>query len=500
MLHVSRFITIAILVCSNACAIASSQFIQAIKNQQWSQAEQLFDAADPNHKLPDGMTALHWAVQHENGKWTERLLHKGADPNVSNDYDVTPLSIACTKQDANMTRALLEAKADPNKRTAGNVACLMQAARSGNVDIIQSLLKHEADVNAKQRNGQTALMWAADAGHAGAVTVLLDARAEIDTKLKSGFNALMFACRAGSTDAAMVLIDRGAKLNYAMSPNKTNDRNPRKGMTALMLTVESAHYDLALKLVERGADPNEQTSGYAPLHALAWVRRPQNGDDAFGDPGPRLAGKTSALQFVKKMVQAGADVNLKLNRGSAGKGKLNPKGATPFLMASQTVDLPYMKLLLELGADPTIQNADGCSALMAAAGIGNHHVGEHPGTVDEVAEAVRWLHSLGLDVNHIDKKRETAMHGAAYRCYPEIIRLLASLGADPAKWDHKNKYGWTPLLIAKGNRPGSVKPDKPTIAAVTKALGNRANAAARQKAPDQKWEPESKPEKSKSRR
>ena len=482
-----------------ATANDSSQFVNAIKAEKWSVAESLFESADVRHRLPDGMTALHWAVQHENLDWTKRLLEKKADPNASNDYSITPLLIACEKQDSSLAIALLEAGADPDKRAAGDVSCLMHAARGGNVRTVKALVKHGAKVDADQRKGQTALMWAADAGHADVVSVLLDAGANKDRKLSSGFNALMFACRAGSIDAAMVLIENGAKLDYAMSPDKTKDRNPRKGMTALMLAVESAHYDLALKLVEHGADPNEQTSGYAPLHALAWVRRPQNGDDAFGDPGPRVAGKTSAMQFVRKLVKAGADVNLKLRRGSAGKGKLNPKGATPFLMASQTVDIPYMKLLLELGADPRITNADNCSALMAAAGIGNHHVGEHPGTVEEVAQAVRWLHSLGLDVNHVDKKRETAMHGAAYRCYPDIVNLLVSLGADPAKWDHKNKYGWTPLLIAKGNRPGSVKPDKATIAAVTKALGARATAASKQKAPDQKWEPEAKPSTGKSK-
>lgn len=493
-------VLITALTCIPAIADAgdSADFVQAVRKQQWAVADSLFDSANVNHRLADGMTALHWAVQHGNIKLTKRLLVEKADPNQSNDYSVTPLMIACLKQDSAFAKALLAAGADPNKQAAGNVTCLMQAARCGNVQTIKSLIEHGAKINAKQRTGQTALMWAADAGHADAVKTLLNSGAKIDETLKSGFNALMFACRAGSVEAAMTLIDRGAKVDYAMSPKKTNDRNPRKGMTALMLAVESAHYDLALRLVQRGADPNEQSSGYAPLHALAWVRRPQNGDDAFGDPGPRLAGEISAMQFVRKMVKAGADVNLRLRRGGAGKGKLNPKGATPFLMASQTVDLPYMKLLLELGADPTITNADNCSALLAAAGIGNHHVGEHPGTVEEVADAVRWLHGLGLDVNHVDKKRETAMHGAAYRCYPEIIELLVSLGADASKWDHKNKYGWTPLLIAKGNRPGSVKPDRPTIAAVTRALGSRASAAAKQVAPDQKWEPEAKPAKTNS--
>lgn len=240
-----------------------------------------------------------------------------------------------------------------------------------------------------------------------------------------------------------------------------------------MLAVESAHYELAMKLIKRGADPNEQTSEFAPLHALTWVRRPQKGDNPEGDPPPRGSGSLSALQFVRAIVAAGADVNLQLRRGKAGKGRLSPRGATPLLMASQTVDLPYMKLLLELDADPTITNADGCTTLMAAAGVGNDHVGEHEGTPDEVEQAVRMLIDLGLDINAVSLNGETAMHGAAYRCFPETVRLVASLGARPEVWDQKNKNGWSPMDIAKGYRPGSFKPDPATIATISELMEAR---------------------------
>ncbi|PYI86404.1 MAG: hypothetical protein DME26_09065, partial [Verrucomicrobia bacterium] len=33
-------------------------------------------------------------------------------------------------------------------------------------------------------------------------------------------------------------------------------------------------------------------------------------------------------------------------------------------------------------------------------------------------------------------------------------------------WNRKNKYGWTPLLIAEGHRPGNFKPSAETIAAL----------------------------------
>ncbi|TWT68189.1 ankyrin repeat domain-containing protein [Crateriforma conspicua] len=418
-------------------------------------------------RQPDGMTALHWAVRHGKSDWVTAIIDEGAEVDAVTDYSISPLAIACENGDATIAQILLSAGASPDLTIAGKVTCLMLAARGGDVDVIDTLLRQGADVNAKQRSGQTALMWAAAAGHADAIDRLIAGGANVNESLRSGFTPMMFACRNGHIEAAMRLLDHGVDISAAMEPKNTSGRNPRKGMTALMLAVESGHFDLALRLVGRGADPNDQSSEFAPLHALAWVRRPQVGDTPEGDPPPQIHGSVSSLEFAAKLIDAGADVNLKLRRGKApGKARFNTRGATPFLMASQTCDLPYMQLLLDHGADPMITNHDDCTALMVAAGVGVHHVGEHPGTIDEVRQAVQWLVELGLDINHVDKNGETAMHGAAYRCFPEIVRLVAKLGADPEIWNHKNRHGWSPLTIAKGYRPGSFKPDPPTIQAV----------------------------------
>jgi ankyrin repeat protein len=181
----------------------------------------------------------------------------------------------------------------------------------------------------------------------------------------------------------------------------------------------------------------------------------------------------TSLEFVRALVESGADVNQVIQRGkSPGKARLNRKLATPFLFASATCDLPLMELLLELGADATLTNADDCNALMAAAGIGVTAVGEEPGTEPEVCAAIKRLAGLGLDVNHVDKNGETAMHGAAYRTFPKAVETLAALGADPEIWNQKNTHGWTPYSIAGGKRPGSVKPSPETKRALDAAKQN----------------------------
>ena len=108
---------------------------------------------------------------------------------------------------------------------------------------------------------------------------------------------------------------------------------------------------------------------------------------------------------------------------------LNSIGATPFLLAARTADAPLMKLLAELGADPLLTNDDGSTPLMVAAGLGTNAPGEDPGTEPEVLDAVKVALDLGNDLNAVDKNGETAMHGAAYKHVPSVVRYLAEKGA-----------------------------------------------------------------------
>ncbi len=442
-----------------------------VEQRLWDLAAQRITAgADVSAVQGDGMTALHWAVFHGHHRTVEKLIAAGADPDAENEYNVAALTIACRNGDARIAAALLEAGANPNATLASGETVLMTAARTGNAEVVAALIDEGANVNAKERRGQTALMWAAADGNVNAVDRLLRGGAEVDYRLKSGFCALMFASRQGHIHVVNRLLDEGVDVSRAMRPEKTGGRHPRNGTSALLLAVESGHFELAMRLVAAGADPNDQRSGFTPLHAITWVRKTNRGDGVDGDPPPRGSGRLHSLQFVRDIVAAGADVNRQLQKGSGGRAKLNMKGATPFLLAAKTADLPLLKLLLELGADPTIPNADGCTPLMAAAGIGVVAVGEEAGTEPEVLATIQWLVDLGADPNVVDENGETAMHGAAYRNYPLAVALLHQLGARGEVWNRKNKHGWTPQLIAAGNRPGSFKPSPETIAALEAAL------------------------------
>ena len=107
---------------------------------------------------------------------------------------------------------------------------------------------------------------------------------------------------------------------------------------------------------------------------------------------------------------------------------------------------------------------------MTAAGLGTLAPTEEAGTEEESIEAVTFLLSKGADVNTIDRNGETAMHGAAYKSLPKMVRLLADRGAKIETWNRKNRHGWTPILIAEGFRPGNFKPSVETLAALHQVL------------------------------
>jgi uncharacterized protein len=425
---------------------------------------------DVRQSQPDGMTALHWAVDHDEIQCAKLLIDAGADAKAANRYGVTPLSIACVNGNEGLVSLLLDSKADPNASLRGGETLLMTAARTGNPGVVKALLAHGADVDAKESHGQTALMWAAAEGHARVMETLLKASADFRTPLPSGFTPLFFAVREGRTDVVRILLEAGVDVNEVMQTKKSSGRSPGRGTSPLTLAVENGHFELADVLLQAGADPNDQRSGFTPLHMLSWVRKPNRGDDESGDPAPIGSGNLTSLQLVEKLVQHGADVNARLTRGASGRGVLNRKGATPFLLAAMKEDVPFLKALIKFGADAQRTNADHSSPLMAAAGLGCLAPEEEAGTEDEAIEAVKLAIKLGNDVNAVDDNGETAMHGAAYKSFPRVVQLLADQGARVDVWNRKNKYGWTPLAIAEGHRPGNFKPSPPTIEALQRVL------------------------------
>ncbi|MDZ4683937.1 MAG: ankyrin repeat domain-containing protein [Planctomycetaceae bacterium] len=471
-----RYFTITVIggigLCLTAIASAAdAPLADAVERQDAALVQRLLaDGVAVDQTQADGMTALHWAAHHDDLATAKRLIAAGADAKAANRYGVTPLSLACTNGNGALVERLLDAGADPNGALRGGETVLMTAARTGRLAPVKSLLACGADVNAKERKGQTAVMWAAAEGHAEVVQILIDAGAEFRTPLKSGFTPLMFAAREGRIEAVQALLKAGADVNEVTTTKGSFARAANVGTGPLILAIENGHFELAAVLLKAGADANDQRSGFGPLHMLAGVRKPPRGDGEDGDPPPQGSGQLSSLDFVRTAVAHGADVNLRLKKGISGRGILSRIEATPFLLAASTADMPLMKLLVELDADPLLPNAEQATPLMAAAGVGCRAPGEEAGTEPEVLEALAWLIERGGDINAVDDNGETAMHGAAYKSLPLVVQFLADRGAKIDVWNRSNKHGWTPLVIAHGYRVGNFKPSQETIAALRKVM------------------------------
>ncbi len=424
---------------------------------------------DVNVAQADGMTALHWAVFHDEYSAAKRLIEAGADVEACNRYGVMPLSIACQNGSEQMVKLLLSAGANANASLPGDESVLMTASRTGKAAVVEMLIEAGANVNAIEHKGQTALMWSAAEGHLDVVDLLVKKGADFNKQLDSGFTALFFAVRQGHTPVVLRLIAAGCDVNEVMKTQQnTRFNNGKLHLTPLLLAIENGHFELAKVLLDAGADPNAKPSGFTALHALTWVRKPIRGD---GDPSPEGSGKYSSLDMVQMLVDAGADVNAKLERGKSELGRFTYTGSTAFLLAAQAADLPLMKLLVALGADVTVPNADRSTPLLAACGVGALGDGdESAGTEAEMIAAVEYLLDCGSDINAVDNNGETVMHGAAYQSCAKLAELLVERGADMNVWNHENRAGWTPYLIAVGYRPGNFRPSPETIDVIALAM------------------------------
>ncbi|HYR89494.1 MAG TPA: ankyrin repeat domain-containing protein [Terriglobia bacterium] len=437
---------------------------------------------DVNVRDLDGTTALYWAAYENNSETAELLIRAGADVKAANRYGVAPLYLASVNGSAVLIEMLLKAGADANAVGADGETMLMTASRTGKPEAVKALLAHGANPNAKEsRRGQTALMWAAAEGHAEVVKALAEGGADIRARANGGFTPYLFAVREGHIDAVRALLAAGADINESLPGANArrratgvvaapNSAEAAGGPSALVVAVANAHFELASVLLDASADPNAAAQGWTALHQLTWVRKPGEGTN---DPAPQGSGKMDSIEITKRLVAHGANVNARMTkRGNAGVTDLNMMGATPFLMAARAGDAEFMRLLAQLGADPLLPNSDNTPPLTVAAGVGTRSPGEDAGTETEALEAVKAALELGGNLDAVDNNGETAMHGAAYKFLPSVVRFLAEKGARIEVWNKPNKLGYTPLKIAAEGfkRETNMKTSPVTAAAIREVM------------------------------
>jgi len=134
------------------------RLLEAVKRRDQRAFTTLLKArADVNGALPDGSTALAWAVHLGQRPMAEALLDSGANANTADEYGETPVTLAAANGDADLVKRLLAAGGDARAARWNGETALMIAAGAGSLDAVRQLAQAGADVNiAEPRGGQTA--------------------------------------------------------------------------------------------------------------------------------------------------------------------------------------------------------------------------------------------------------------------------------------------------------------------------------------------------------
>src|SRR4030095_12185220 len=407
------------------------------------------DVNPVNQRQVDGSTPLQWAVYNGDVIEVQRLLKAGANVSIANNYGVTAMELAAEVANTPILKLLLDAVANVASPNPDGQTALLAVARTGNLEAAQLLLDRGAKVDAKEKfGGQTALMWASARRHPKMMELLISRGANVNARgtardyqrhvqaegrpknLDSGgLTPLLYATRENCGACSDVLVRNKVDINLP-DPD---------GVSPLLLAIMNANWDRAKQLIEAGADVNQwDVFGESPLFNAVGPRHQLYGGKGANDPRKQ----TTGIQIVKTLLERGANPNMQLLFRPANlSGSFNTRGATPLIRAVSNNDMEVVKLLLQNGADATINMADRQTPIMAAiAGRGSEA---------QVLEMITLLHDAGADVNSIalvvhreDSRGGTALHYAARKRYKEVIKKLASYGID---MNAKDQDGLTAL-------------------------------------------------------
>ena len=218
-----------------------------------------------------------------------------------------------------------------------------------------------------------------------------------------------------------------------------------------MLLILNGHFDTAALLAEKGADPNiADVAGMAALYAAVDMNTL---GEIYGRPGRKSTDKLTALDLLPILLAHGANPNAVLKAPTLSRAHTPGEpslgeGTTPLMRAAKNGDTAAIRVLMAHGADASLKQKNGTTALMLASGVGRGTgvFAKDYATEAELLGAVKFLVESGSDVNAANEAGQTALHIAA-QASDGIVKYLAEHGAN---LDAKDKQGRTALDVAMG--------------------------------------------------
>lgn len=373
----------------------------------------------PSPPVDAATDPLFQAVKKGRLKDVKALVAGGADVNLRDTSGSTPLLHAADGNSPAMVRLLLRLGADVNAKNGSNNTALLYAALKGHERAAAELLKNKADANARNMAGQDALIFAATGGKTKMVGALLASGARTDNTYGEGKTALLAAASGGHSGVAQLLLAHRADVNAADD----------SGRTALIIACEKGEAGLAEALLQAGADVRHKSKdGDTALHKAIAAKNirmvkmlARHGGDFDRREALGRAVIAGYLETVKLLYTKDADINA---RGFAG---------TTLLMLAADEDLELVRFLVARGADVTLADDEGNTALMKAV-MSFKKTG--PATI-------KFLAAHGADVNAVNKDGETALILAVKKDDVQAVRTLIGLESALGTRDREGKSAWT---------------------------------------------------------
>lgn len=262
----------------------------------------------------------------------------------------------------------------PDPITLPEDESLIKAVEGGHVDVMKQVIARGANVNVARENGQTSLMIASQLGNATMVQALIDAGASLNIETrKSGLTALKLSARQGHRTVVDILLNAGAEIDHR---GANNQGHAFAGASALTHAAAKGRSAMVTHLISRGANPNlENYMSLTPIMYAAGEGKFESVKallqaGVLADHASSL-GLTSLMaaaqeygkwKLVAYLLGAGADPNQQISPTTKAFGPDAP-GMTALMMSVFAGDEDSFFTILLSGADPSLQRADGKTAL-----------------------------------------------------------------------------------------------------------------------------------------
>jgi ankyrin repeat protein len=490
-LAVSASLFVVALGAAGAPDLDAKLLAAAQKNDATDVRALLAAGADANTRAADGSTPMIYAAHFGDVAGVQALLGAKGDPNLTNRYGVGPMHEAALRADVSLLRTLVDAGADVDRALPQGETPLMLASRTSGVDAVKLLIEHGANVNVVERwQGETPLMYAAAHDRGDVAAALIAAGADVNARTPlndlperkpavryfveiplAGLTPVMFAARHGALSALRALIAAKADI----------DAKTPEGFSPVVIALDNLHFDAAKVLVEAGASPDG-----GGLYAVVEARNRVNYVGEYQVP----TGAESSLELLALMLSHGADLTSRLPEQLLDRdARFTPPPPKitdlALIRAARSSDVDAMRVLIEGGADPSLRDEKrgGITPLLAVTmgpELPSLIEAEREPTEEKAIAAIDFLLDHGVAPTIANDIGTTALHMAALRDYPGIVRHLAERGADLNVADRE---GLTPLDYALGRLPPRLRTKAPgpdsAVAAALRELGARGKADPR---------------------